>query len=127
MTFGFGIHIFVLPGSNNDLNVLQRSLLFSRLSVGEAPPVKFEINGRQYNMGYYLADGIYPAWATFVKTSSNPRGNKNTHFARRQEACRKDVERSFGVLQTRFAIIRGPVRFWHQRLVAHHDRVRDIA
>lgn len=106
---------FGLPESNNDLNVLQRSNLLARLSVGEAPPVNFEINGRQYNMGYYLADEIYAAWATLVKTISNPQGNQNTHFARRQEACRKDVEREFGVLQARFAIVRGPACFWHQK------------
>ncbi|XP_058217589.1 uncharacterized protein LOC131328696 [Rhododendron vialii] len=31
-----------------------------------------------------------------------------------QEACRKDVERAFGVLQARWAIVRGPVRFWNE-------------
>jgi hypothetical protein len=29
-----------------------------------------------------------------------------------QEAQRKDVERAFGVLQKRFAIVRGPVEYW---------------
>jgi hypothetical protein len=63
-------------------------------------------------MGYYLADGIYPSWATLVKTISRPMGNKNKYFAKAQEASRKDVERAFGVLQSRFAIVRGPARIW---------------
>ena len=63
-------------------------------------------------MCYYLAYGIYPSWATFVKTIPEPQGNKKKHFALAQESCRKDVERAFGVLQARFAIVRGPARFW---------------
>jgi hypothetical protein len=70
------------------------------------------VNGNNYTMGYYLADGIYPAWATFVKAFQNPQGNKKFHFTKAQEAARKDVERSFGVLQACFAIVRGPARFW---------------
>ena len=65
-------------------------------------------------MGYYLADGIYPSWETFVKTIPEPRGNKKKYFAKAQEACRKDVERAFGVLQSRFAIVRGPAHLWDE-------------
>jgi glutathione S-transferase len=70
-------------------------------------------------MDYYLADGIYPSWATFVKTIPEPQGNKK-YFAKAQEACRKDVERAFGVLQSRFAIVRGPARLWDE------DTLHDI-
>ncbi|KAL5857857.1 hypothetical protein ACOSQ3_005315 [Xanthoceras sorbifolium] len=37
----------------------------------------------------------------------------------KQEACRKDVERAFGVLQSRFAIVKGPARFWNKHVL--HD------
>jgi len=70
-------------------------------------------------MGYYLADGIYPEWASFVKTITLPYSEKHKLFAKKQEAARKDVERAFGVLQARFAILRGPARFWKQETLAN--------
>ncbi|XP_030944966.1 uncharacterized protein LOC115969446 [Quercus lobata] len=103
---------FGLPGSHNDINVLDRSFIFTNLAQGRAPSVNYSINGHDYTMGYYLADGIYPSWSTFVKTISVPLGRKNSLFATTQESTRKDVERAFGVLQARFAIIRGPARLW---------------
>ncbi|KAK9068016.1 hypothetical protein SSX86_012127 [Deinandra increscens subsp. villosa] len=103
---------FGMPGSHNDINVLERSSIFNELAQGHALPVNYIVNGHNYSMGYYLADGIYPKWRTFVKTIPSPRGNKNKHFAKAQEFARKDVERAFGVLQQRFAIIRGPSRMF---------------
>jgi hypothetical protein len=43
---------------------------------------------------------------------------KRKHFASRQETCRKDVERCFGVLQARFAIIRNMCRQWKMETIA---------
>jgi hypothetical protein len=67
---------FGMPGSLNDINVLDRSHLFKDLANGEGPVVNFSVNGNQYNMGYYLTDGIYPAYASFVKSFSNPQTPK---------------------------------------------------
>ncbi|XP_039022208.1 uncharacterized protein LOC120154573 [Hibiscus syriacus] len=103
---------FGMPGANNDINVLETSNLFSNLAIGIAPPAHYIICGKEYNMGYYLADGIYPKWATLVQTIHEPIGPKKKYFATKQEACRKDAEHAFGVLQSRFAIVANPARFW---------------
>ena len=97
---------FGMPGTNNDINVLDSSHLFSNLAQGIAPPVHYFIQEKEYYMGYYLADGIYPKWSTIVQTIQEPRSPKNKYFATQQEACRKYVERAFGVLQSRFAIVK---------------------
>jgi hypothetical protein len=98
---------FGKTGSHNDINILHRSFLFARLAEGQDPEEHYTINGNKYTKGYYLGDGIYPSWATIVKTISKPQCNKKKYFALSQESCRKDVERAFGVLQSRFTIMRG--------------------
>ena len=70
------------------------------------------MNGRQYGQTYYLVDGIYHKYANFVKNISNPMTPQEAYFASKQEAYTKDVERAFGILQARFAIIKGPARGW---------------
>ncbi|KAG7594015.1 Harbinger transposase-derived protein [Arabidopsis thaliana x Arabidopsis arenosa] len=110
---------FGMPGSNNDINVLNSSNLFSKLAQGIAPPANYIIQGQEYTMGYYIADGIYPKWSTIVQTISDPQSPKKQLFAARQESCRKDVERAFGVLQSKFAIITGAARYWKKEVL--HD------
>ena len=60
-------------------------------------------NGNRHDMGYYLADGIYPRWPVFVKTIRHANDDRKAYFAQWQESARKDVERAFGVLQSRWA------------------------
>ncbi|XP_033128723.1 uncharacterized protein LOC103871690 [Brassica rapa] len=72
----------------------------------------FSVNGREYHLAYYLTDGIYEKWATFIQSISIPQGPKAVLFAQNQEAVRKDVERAFGVLQARFAIVKNPALCW---------------
>ncbi|XP_071698014.1 uncharacterized protein [Rutidosis leptorrhynchoides] len=74
--------------------------------AGTSPLAPFEVNGNQYTKGYYLADGIYPDWATLVKGFACPTDDPRIKFTRFQASARKDVERAFGVLQGRFHILR---------------------
>jgi hypothetical protein len=88
--------------------VLKRSPVFAGLAEGNVPSVSYEIMGHAYTKGYYLADGIYPQWPVFVNTHHEPKEEKYSRFVEEQEACRKDVEQVFGVLQSRWAIVRHP-------------------
>ena len=105
---------FGVAGSNDDINVLNQSTLFIEELKGQAPQVHYAVNGNQYSAGYYLADGIYPEWAVFVKSISLPITEKDKIFAQEQESKRKDIERAFGVLRRRFCILKRPARL--------HDR-----
>jgi hypothetical protein len=99
---------FGMPGSHNDINVLDHSPLFKNLLYVLAPECEYTINGNTYHQGYYLANGIYLDWATLVKTISQPWGLDQKHFVKMQEAWCKDVERAFGILQARFEIVSRP-------------------
>ncbi|XP_062021009.1 uncharacterized protein LOC133737487 [Rosa rugosa] len=119
----FGDEYLRSPNSDDLTRLLakgeERGFPGIELAEGRAPPISYKVNGRSYDMGYYLADGIYPSWATLVKTIPAPQGNKHRHFAKEQEGARKDVERAFGVLQARFAIVRGPARFWDKDILKY--------
>jgi hypothetical protein len=64
---------FGLPGSLNDIKVLHLSPVFDDLDGGVVPQVKFIVNSNEYDMGYYLVDGIYPPWATIISGMFIPR------------------------------------------------------
>jgi len=75
---------FGCPGSLNDLNVLHRSDVFQELYESRVPKCEYVVNGREYNIGCFFYDGIYPRWATFVKTIPLPQWPKARLFAERQ-------------------------------------------
>uniref|UniRef100_A0A0D3CWD1 DDE Tnp4 domain-containing protein n=1 Tax=Brassica oleracea var. oleracea TaxID=109376 RepID=A0A0D3CWD1_BRAOL len=86
---------YFVEGTLNDINVLDRSPVFDDIINGQVLNVTFFVNGREYHMAYYLTDE-----------------SEAVLFAKKQEAARKDVERAFGVLQARFAIVKNPALFW---------------
>uniref|UniRef100_A0A0D3BQH3 No apical meristem-associated C-terminal domain-containing protein n=1 Tax=Brassica oleracea var. oleracea TaxID=109376 RepID=A0A0D3BQH3_BRAOL len=108
---------FRLPGTLNDINVLDRSPVFDDILQGRAPKVKFKVNNHTYRMAYYLTDEIYPNWSTFIQSIPLPQGPKAELFAERQESTRKDVERAFGVLQSRFAIVKNSALLWDKEKI----------
>ncbi|CAN6684992.1 unnamed protein product [Malus baccata var. baccata] len=95
---------------------------------------RYKVNGNRYELGYYLTDGIYPSWSTFVKSFSHPDSAKKKLFSQRQESYRKDVERAFEILQDRWAIVKGPAQFWQSEdlhsimmtcIILHNMNVED--
>jgi hypothetical protein len=62
----YGTFFFGLPGSNNDLNFLDRSSLVHNMLISTACGMTFEVNGQEYNRYYLFVDGIYPQWSCFV-------------------------------------------------------------
>jgi hypothetical protein len=105
---------FGLPGSFNDINVFQRSHLLRKLESGTMHHIEFELNGKTYTQPYWLADGIYPNLPVFAKSIKDPQGASKQYYAKRHESLRKDIERAFGVLQARFAIVKNPSRQWRK-------------
>ncbi|XP_071688719.1 protein ALP1-like [Rutidosis leptorrhynchoides] len=96
---------FGVAGANNDVNVLNQSSLFDDIKNRNAPVAPFTVNGNDYLNGYYLVDEIYPDWATLMKAYSTPTDEPRAKFKQFQESARKDVERTFDVLQGRFHIL----------------------
>nr|XP_043633220.1 uncharacterized protein LOC122604390 [Erigeron canadensis] len=58
---------FGQQGSHNDINVFKASPILEEIVNGFTPSTSFWANGNHYEKGYYLGDGIYPEYATFVK------------------------------------------------------------
>lgn len=96
---------------HDDINVLDRSPLFTDLAEGQAPPANYSINGHDYIMEYYLANRIFPLWTTFVKTTPCPNGPKPINLIVTQESIRMNVEQAFGVPHARFVIVVGLLVF----------------
>ena len=85
-----------MPGTHNDINVLQCSNIFAKLVEGHAPPVNFEVTGRHYNKGSYLAEGIYPRMVHICEDYLKPCARRQELLLCQvsggsQEGCRADI------------------------------------
>ncbi|KAE8999521.1 hypothetical protein PR001_g19035 [Phytophthora rubi] len=105
---------FGCAGSNNDINIIDRSPLLNNHVIrhGLYDSFTYVAAGKEFHQLYYLVDGIYPPYACFVATIRHPNTQKERLYAKRQESMRKDVERTFGVLRSKFRILKLPSRIW---------------
>jgi len=62
--------------------------VFDGIATNTAPAVNFIVNGHHYDKGYYLADGIYPSWATLVQGVPAPLDDKQKFFTKKQAEYR---------------------------------------
>ena len=77
-----------------------------------ATSVKYTIGDTEFEGVFFLADGIYPNYAYLMKTISEPATGKEKLFAKCQDGCRKDVERAFGRLLSKWHILDCAARSW---------------
>lgn len=102
-------------GSRNDINVLKTFSTVGRILAGAfILSLSYVVNSVERTLPHYLADGIYPNWASFVKNIKEGTRKKERKFVAAQEVVRKDGERDFGVLTARFQIIQSPAHLWYR-------------
>ena len=51
---------FGMPGSFNDINVLDRSPFVAKVLAGQFGEIPWTMEGKQWPQAYLLTDGIYP-------------------------------------------------------------------
>ncbi len=108
---------FGLAGTKNDKTILNVSSLFESFIDGSfskieeaAGVVPFSIDGEDFSNMFCLVDGIYPPYSRFVKGIKEPTLDIETKYTSWQEGARKDIERSFGVLQASFKFMNTPIQ-----------------
>jgi hypothetical protein len=102
-------------GSLNDINILNKSSIVASILDGSfnLQTTPYTVNGTTRDWLYFLVDGIYPSYSIFINTFHHPQTSMEKYFATCQEACRKDIERAFGVLVQRFQILQRPLKNWY--------------
>jgi Plant transposon protein len=104
--------MFGIPGSKNNINIMNASALFNVIRAGKWPPCRPQIGVAEFPLSwfYYLADGIHPRFRIFVLTWRQPRTLQEKLFAKHHVGVRKSVKRVFGVLFKKFGIMYRPSR-----------------
>lgn len=100
---------FGKPGSLNYVNIPDSSPIVTSIPKGELlPQFEYKINEHCRRELYFMVVGIYPPWSILVGIIKEGTNRKEQTFAAAQEAVRKDVERTCGVLISRGALLEKP-------------------
>ena len=102
-----------VPGSNNDINVNGRSPMWADIAAGEFPSAQYRIGESVETQLYFTADNIYPRYPVFIQSFGTSSDSKEAYFSKRLESVRKDVERAFGILQSRFESLKKNSLYWY--------------
>lgn len=103
-----------LPGSLNDINVLDSSPFFMNVLSGKFPPcaVQNSFGAETIDWLYFLADGIYPEYKIFATPIRTTMNQEELKYNNMLSAVRSSVERVFGTLLKQFGILARPGRLW---------------
>ena len=74
--------LFGCPGTLNDIKVLDCLTVFDDIEQGNTTRVNLFVNQRPYDMAYYLIDGIYLFYPTFIKSIRLPQSEPDKLFAK---------------------------------------------
>ena len=105
---------FGYVGTMNDKTILDLSPFLEGLVDGtfvnnEKESMPYQVGKEKFDQSFILVDGIYPTYARFVKSMTEPVFPRERTFSRWQESARKDIERAFGVLQGKFQYVQRPL------------------
>ena len=116
-------------GTMNDINILNASPLLAAFLDGSLEElerasgvVPFDIGGEEFKKMWITCDGIYPSFARFVKGIAQPCGAQQEFYTEWQESTRKDIERSFGVLQQCFQFVAHPILLYELEAIGRRIR-----
>jgi Plant transposon protein len=106
---------FGIPGSRDDINILNASPHFQSIRAGTLPPARSATNVEGLNLtwNYFLVHAVNPRYRIFLTTYTRPENKKQKMFSKVQEGAHKSVERVFSVLFSRWHVLYRPARGWH--------------
>jgi hypothetical protein len=103
-------------GTMNDRNILNLSPFHESLLNGafdklemKAGVVPYCVGDEMFDKLFILVDGIYPQYSRFVKGIKQPITTEETKYTAWQEGARKDIERAFGNLKSRWQFAANPI------------------